>query len=859
MQITRRALMPAPKKSAEEYWRACHICKKRFDDESGERNFLEHVVYEHPKPAPTTPTPARNYMEQVMLASQKSESSAPAPASTSVFGSLWSSSGWGLAGRGSSPPPAGSKADLAPSPAATAGPPVKVTTAVDSVASSSAPQATGIATKPSLWGVVERAREQHARNLASASALFQQAQATHTQTMQKHEENLLQVNAVMRQAKEAYEASQVSVVVGRAASAVGVKSAAPQTEPCATCGYPTLKGDGGACGDVDELLKGVGRFEQNGSFEVPLRCLSCLTEADCFVVAEAVSVRDSCLQAFLDGQEEVHAEPEETNLEMVRRLGVLTLGSVNKALGWVPGIGNIAMALKVAEGLVLYGPLALYANDIVDALGILTVLIQCVGEKPQNSTELANQATDLSMGVYYMLLEQKNMRGLEPESPEREHKNCQPVDIETLVNLSNMLLLATPVAYSTTAAQAQRQLRLIDGDWSLAHFQTGGPGGQPPYIIAVSRVQRRAAILVPGTTTPGDLVVDLKAVPQRVSLGSGEGGWAHRGMLRSAAALVRVVGGAVEHLERCGYKVCFVGHSLGAAIAAISALMMRLGSEYTCVTSKTVEAFSFALPSCGDEKVGKFCEGFVTAVINCDDIVPRLSLETARKLRKDLQGRRPAYRQFAQEDIASVQDVRSLVKQKRRLGRAQAADANPHAHDLDDEQLSNVREELSQPSSPGVAASSTTTELDTAAEVKLYPPGRLVHLYRYRGVRRAAWVSRGHPALHRIEVEQGLVKDHGGDAYQGGLCEAVMIARGAQPSPWKPFKKASAQCECCHETFGWDTVLHSEPHRLQAQHHCHLCGFVVCHSCSRKRKPLPHLGIRHDVLVCDRCYLRPGF
>lgn len=148
---------------------------------------------------------------------------------------------------------------------------------------------------------------------------------------------------------------------------------------------------------------------------------------------------------------------------------------------------------------------------------------------------------------------------------------------------------------------------------------------------------------------------------------------------------------------------------------------------------------------------------------------------------------------------------------------------------------------------------------DTVApgDVKLHPPGRLVHLYRHCGVRRAAWVPRTHPALHRIEVELGLLQDHSGEAYKSALDEAMASAMGAQPPPWKPFAEV-ARCGCCSEAFGWDSVLRSEPHRLQARHHCQSCGTVVCSSCSQRRRPLPQLGILEERRICDRCFLRPG-
>lgn len=37
------------------------------------------------------------------------------------------------------------------------------------------------------------------------------------------------------------------------------------------------------------------------------------------------------------------------------------------------------------------------------------------------------------------------------------------------------------------------------------------------------------------------------------------------------------------------------------------------------------------------------------------------------------------------------------------------------------------------------------------------------------------------------------------------------------------------------------------------KHHCRKCGSVVCQSCSNERRPIPLLGYKEPVRVCDRC------
>eukprot|EP00435_Cladocopium_sp_Y103_P043556 s1579_g12.t1 len=131
------------------------------------------------------------------------------------------------------------------------------------------------------------------------------------------------------------------------------------------------------------------------------------------------------------------------------------------------------------------------------------------------------------------------------------------------------------------------------------------------------------------------------------------------------------------------------------------------------------------------------------------------------------------------------------------------------------------------------------------ASIRLVPPGRLIHLARYSGARRAWWVQRSHPVLHRIQVHHGIGQDHSGDSYREGLQEALLAANGILPKPWAPVDQA-ATCACCSTDFVWSTVLRSEPHRMAARCRCHSCGDVVCDGCSQRKMPLPHVGILRE-------------
>eukprot|EP00405_Crypthecodinium_cohnii_P034639 CAMPEP_0206534292 /NCGR_PEP_ID=MMETSP0325_2-20121206/5464_1 /ASSEMBLY_ACC=CAM_ASM_000347 /TAXON_ID=2866 /ORGANISM="Crypthecodinium cohnii, Strain Seligo" /LENGTH=747 /DNA_ID=CAMNT_0054031079 /DNA_START=416 /DNA_END=2656 /DNA_ORIENTATION=- len=705
----------------------------------------------------------------------------------------------------------------------------------------------------------------------------------------------------------------------------------PKTVPCFTCSGPTRNGDGGACGDLVEAKAAMpvkvappagatnsapakletGETQQEVQAMLPKkpRCRSCLTEEEiAFVKAHRSDLQD-LLNKTLAGKEEKHEEPEESRVEMAHRLGSLALSGALDVLGLIPGVPvNAIRGTKVLHGIVQYGPLALYQGEVKEALSLMSALISSSGvvptgedpdapagplEQAASSSSMqammiqkknaANHMSELTAALYYLLVERRNAAGLDPVANEREHSDCAMAEAKQLQELLEVHPLACNIAYAQTPAEAQRLLRLAHGQWQMAFFAPQGRGGQPPFIFSIDRSAKRAAVLIPGTQTAADVVTDLNALPVRVNLGKGYGiGWAHRGMIRQASAIVRLVGNLLMELENQGYKLFFAGHSLGAGVAALAGLVLRLGLEenYKC---KSVRSFCYATPACGNFAVGRYCEGHATTIVNCDDVVPRLSLETARKLRAELDGKRELVRQYVAEDVAAMQNVQNITEKKRRKVPVEGADQV--GSELQSLQIPAPKEKPSEnasilstymaPAGPrqgpkagllscfGLCGKAPLDEAEVEDEgddkdpsqVKLYPPGKILHLYRSSGMRRAAWISRRHPSLHRIEVMYGLVEDHSGVSYKNGLNEAIAYANGKRPTPWKPYLSVP-RCSCCDSDFHWASVLASQPHRLQARNHCHACGNVVCDGCSQKTRPFPELGILREVRICDKCDMR---
>ena len=111
------------------------------------------------------------------------------------------------------------------------------------------------------------------------------------------------------------------------------------------------------------------------------------------------------------------------------------------------------------------------------------------------------------------------------------------------------------------------------------------------------------------------------------------GGQAHRGMAHAARWFQEHVADHLidAHAKRPGYKLFVAGHSLGAGIAALLAMMLQHRVP-------DIQAVCFAPPACVSSDLCERYASHITSVILDKDIVPRFSLAAARKLSAELRG-----------------------------------------------------------------------------------------------------------------------------------------------------------------------------------------------------------------------------
>ena len=137
---------------------------------------------------------------------------------------------------------------------------------------------------------------------------------------------------------------------------------------------------------------------------------------------------------------------------------------------------------------------------------------------------------------------------------------------------------------------------------------------------------------------------------------------------------------------------------------------------------------------------------------------------------------------------------------------------------------------------------------------RMFIPGKIVHIYTHRGGFKAAFVPRKFRSLRRVSMAGNMLSDHMANKYYEGLLEVKAIRAAQHDLPvWVGFAD-DCTCACCASLFTWASTSNTEAQAARDKHNCRACGGLVCDPCSRKKIPIPSIGITVPVRVCDRCY-----
>ena len=578
-------------------------------------------------------------------------------------------------------------------------------------------------------------------------------------------------------------------------------------------------------------------------------CNKCMQATLEQMQTDRVASRLVRVEAFFDGKLVPFSAQSESGSAKAVRLGSDAINLLKSASTLLP-VGTYSRYLSGAFYLAKYGPLVFYSSDLLESIGLVVRLLQ--------TSDMAlrwSSTTDLTAGVYYLMAENRGLRG---ESPDREHVehlkgrnfsmkkfDPQSPDHSLLVKFCS---LAVHVGYESSAADAQRLLRQQGFDLVLAETIYGSKYREFGHTFFLAANKTEVVLIFPGSRSWGDLATDLNAFEEEFN----DGGKAHLGIANLATKMFGELHQVlVRFSEKRKLPVRIVGHSLGAGIAALLTLMLFS-------TVRDVHCYAFAPPPCVDMTLAEAAESCVTSVVLRDDIVCRASRHNVHQLVAELGSKAVSdrVRRYLLSDAKSLRNISKLVELKQRRPEELLHPIVAPQPKVEKSfggiggSLKNFFSALlfGVPHHPPTTESPTEDPADPNSSTQLYLPGRILHIYSRSGQWHCGFVKR--TSLCQIELHTEMVSGHFGSKY----FEAVSQLVHSRSVAWQSFSAAPV-CGCCGCDFLWNSVLQGEPHLSLAKHVCRRCGVVVCAGCSDRFRPIFELGITSPVRHCDRCWM----
>lgn len=284
--------------------------------------------------------------------------------------------------------------------------------------------------------------------------------------------------------------------------------------------------------------------------------------------------------------------------------------------------------------------------DFMDLMGnALQAALEQLSNTFDNLLDEVDPSLAFSM-LHYLASEDRRKN---PSWKRRQHRFYDTVSKEVVLELHDALYISQ-LAYVDTIEQFRQGLaKFRRGSWELAHGTTESLPNMPAHFLLVHKKinplqnpgmssvlpwedkdsEIQVALVVRGTKHIADIISDalLEAVEYR-------GGHAHGGIMSSGKALYdKYLPTLKELLQFSGRKkirLYLVGHSLGAAAAAIAAM------EFNDLDWINVEAVGFGCPSTLSHELSLSAKSYITTVITDADIVPRLSAASMVNMLLDL-------------------------------------------------------------------------------------------------------------------------------------------------------------------------------------------------------------------------------
>ncbi|KNC86193.1 hypothetical protein SARC_01670 [Sphaeroforma arctica JP610] len=319
---------------------------------------------------------------------------------------------------------------------------------------------------------------------------------------------------------------------------------------------------------------------------------------------------------------------------------------------------------------------------------------------------------------------------------------------------------------------------VVDDD-DVVFFNYQNSYGETPYYVVRDHERRSIVVCIRGSMSLNDALTDFNATPALFEENSEH--WCHQGILYAARYVYQelqtrqLLEQAFDGFER--YDLVVVGHSLGAATAALLSIMLAPRYE------ARLKCFAYSSPSgLMSASLTKRCTEYCLSVVVGRDIVPQLSVPNLARFRDEMvaavqQSTRPKYDILANGVRSAITSV--LTNRK------------TSENELDLE--AGVREQQPFLALPGMSESSTTVRMpmptyEYEADAVSCLPGRVLHLINAEPPNVATEIKKQYVAcwrdkqfFTRIMLSTEAITEHMPDVVQNALedvCKDISFKSG---------------------------------------------------------------------------------